>query len=118
MDKNNLYCYKASCLRVIDGDTLELMIDLGLNVHVRERVRLAGIDTSEIYGVKKGSEEYKKGMISKARVEELVLGKDLIILTTKDKKGKYGRYVACVFVDGADVGSTLVKEGLAKEVEY
>lgn len=116
--ENSLYCYKARCLNVVDGDTIDVELSLGFNVYVRERIRLAGINTSEIYGVKKNSEEYKKGMLSTMRAKQLMLGKDLIVKTTKDKKGKYGRYIASVFVDGIDVGDTLIKEGLAKEVKY
>lgn len=111
---DKLYHYNATCTRVVDGDTLDLMIDLGLNTFKKERVRLLGIDTAEIYGVKKDSEEYQKGMKSKARVEELVLNKNLIVNTVRDKKGKYGRYLAYVCVDGQDVGEMLIKEGLAK----
>lgn len=113
-----LYCYKATCLRVVDGDTLDLSIDLGLSTFRKERVRLLNINTSEIYGVKKDSEEYQKGMESKARVEELVMGKDLLIKTYKDKKGKYGRYLCEVYIDDVNVGELLVKEGHAEYKEY
>jgi len=113
MDKN-YYTYRAKCVRVIDGDTLQLSILLGFNVSVEEKVRILGINTSEIYGVKKGSEEYNKGMVSKARVEELVLNKELTVVTHKDKKGKYGRYLAEVYVDEQSIGDILIKEGLAK----
>lgn len=113
----DLYTYRAVCTRVVDGDTVDLQLSLGFNVFMQERVRILGIDTSEIYGVKRGSEEYNKGMLSKVRVEELVMGKDLTVVTHKDKKGKYGRYLAEIFVDDVNVGDLLIKEGLAQKYE-
>ena len=94
-----MYEYKATILRVVDGDTLDLLIDLGMNVHVKERVRLARINTPEIHGVKKDSEEYIKGMQAKLLVETILAGQELIVKTIKDKKGKYGRYIAEIYID-------------------
>ncbi len=55
-----MYQYKAKIVRVIDGDTYEIDIDLGLSVWVRgERVRLYGVNTPEVYGVKRESNEYR-----------------------------------------------------------
>lgn len=65
-----MYNYNAKVLRVIDGDTIEVLVDLGFYVHKEVRIRLKDIDTHEIYGVKKESEEYQKGMESKRFVEE------------------------------------------------
>jgi len=111
----NLYRYKALVKAVIDGDTLDLEIDLGMSIFVRERIRLSGIDTHEIFGVKVGSEEYKLGMKSKSRVEELLTNKTIYIVTTKDKKEKYGRYLAKVYLnDGTCINDLLITEGLAR----
>ena len=97
--KNSLYHYRARCLRVVDGDTLDLEISLGLNTYVRERVRLFGINTPETYGVKKGSQEYLDGMAAKMAVFDLVVDRDLWVETVKDKTGKYGRYLARVYFE-------------------
>lgn len=135
--EENLYLYKAKCLRVIDGDTLELDIDLGLHAHIIEKVRLQGIDTPETYGVKKGSPEYLEGKKATNRVIELVLPegrpKQLWIRTHKDKQGKYGRYVVelwlyipCEHPDDPEqkheefscLNTVLVEEGLAVQKDY
>ena len=116
--EDHLYYYKATCDRVVDGDTLDLTVDLGMHIFIKERVRINGINTSEIYGVKKDSAEYAKGMLSKARTEELVLGKEIYIKTYKDKRGKYGRYICDIFVNGENVGDILVKEGHAEYKTY
>jgi micrococcal nuclease len=113
----NYYLYKATVTRVVDGDTVDLEIDLGMGVFVKERVRLARIDTPETYGVKKDSEEYKAGMKAKERLEELVKGKEIALETVKDKKGKYGRYLGEIYINDIDwtnVNSLLIHEGHAK----
>lgn len=115
---NPTYQYKAECLRVVDGDTIDLRVDLGMKIEHRVRVRLQGINTPETYGVKKDSEEYKLGLAAKERLIELIMGKSLTVVTEKDKTGKYGRYIATIYVDEVDVNDTLVKEGHAKEVTY
>jgi len=119
----SLYIYKAKCTRVVDGDTVNLSVELGLDISIDMRVRLLGIDTPETYGVKKGSEEYKAGILAKEELERLILNKDIIIITEKDKKGKYGRYLARIYTDldensptfdDSCVNDILVKEGFAK----
>tara|TARA_Y100000310_G_C20486718_1_gene717214 strand:- start:392 stop:760 length:369 start_codon:yes stop_codon:yes gene_type:complete len=111
------YLYKATVTRVVDGDTVDLEVDLGMNIFVKERVRLARINTPETYGVKKDSEEYKAGIKAKERLIELVENKQVAIETIKDKKGKYGRYIAELYVfeeDWFSVNTLLLDEGLAE----
>lgn len=108
-----LYEYDAKLVKVVDGDTLDLEVDLGFNIRHEIRVRLLGVDTPETYGVKKESEEYQAGIKAKERVEELCTGKDLTVFTYKDKTGKYGRYLAQIVVDNINVGEQLIEEGLA-----
>jgi len=94
------YCYLAKVVSVVDGDTVDLDIDLGCNVHIMERCRLAGINAPETYGVKKDSEEYMAGIAVKEWLEEEIGGKEIMIRTIKDKKGKFGRYlveIGCPF---------------------
>lgn len=118
-----LYWYSAVCDRVVDGDTLDLTFDLGMRVHMKERVRVYGINTPEIYGVKKDSEEYERGCLASARVKELIEGKRIWVNTKKDKKGKYGRYLVIIFYEddngtSRSLAQTLVAEGLAEVREY
>jgi len=106
------YCYKAVVERVVDGDTIDVLISLGFNVKIKERLRLSGIDSPETYGVKKESDEYAAGMIAKNRLIELVENKDIIVKT--EKKGKYGRYIAEIFINEQSVNQILLSEGLVK----
>lgn len=71
----DLWQYRAAVERVVDGDTVDLEIDLGFGVTLtgdEARVRLRNIDTAEIYGTPEGSEEYEAGQQHKTFVEEWV----------------------------------------------
>ena len=57
-----LYEYRAELKRVVDGDTYDFTVDLGFRVSKDIRIRMLGVDTAETYGVKKESDEYKRGM--------------------------------------------------------
>ena len=89
-----MYEYRATIVKIIDGDTVDVDIDLGFNVVLRdERVRIAGIDTPE--SRTRDLEEKKFGLAAKARVKEL-LGKTCTLKTQinksgEDMKGKFGR---------------------------
>lgn len=113
-----MYEYKAKCLRILDGDTIEVLLYLGFGISFTEKVRLYGIDTPETFRRKKDSEEYKAGMVAKNRVKELIKGKEITVKTIKDKKGKYGRYLAIIYIDDVNLNELLLSEGLAKETEY
>ena len=108
------YVYAAKCVKVIDGDTLDLDIDLGFHVIIRQRVRLRGIDTPELRGPDKARAE-------KARDEVAcyAMDVDLIIRTERDKTDKYGRMLADVWVDElvTSLSDHLVGRGLARRYD-
>jgi micrococcal nuclease len=89
-----MYEYRATIIKIVDGDTVDVDIDLGFNVVLKdERVRIAGIDTPE--SRTRDLEEKKFGLAAKARVKEL-LGKTCVLQTQinkngEDMKGKFGR---------------------------
>jgi len=104
------YCYKARCVSVYDGDTVTLDISLGFNVVMhKQKVRLLGINTPEVRG-----EERELGLVSRDRLRELIDDKDVIIVTHRDKGGKYGRLLATIYLDGVNINQQLVDEGLAE----
>jgi len=95
-----MYQYNAIIRKVVDGDTVEIDIDLGLSSWVHsEKIRLYGIDTPEVYGVKKGSPEWELGNKSSEFVKQNLKENDgVIIETIKDKKEKFGRYLGLIFI--------------------
>ena len=86
-----MYEYKCKIVRVVDGDTVDVDIDLGFGVWMhKERVRLYGIDTPE--SRTRDLEEKKFGLFAKKYVEEyLPVGTSQTLKTHKDGVGKYGR---------------------------
>ena len=86
-----MYEYSCKIVRVVDGDTVDVDIDLGFGVWMHnERIRLHGIDTPE--SRTRDLEEKKFGLLAKDQVEHF-LPKDSIqtLVTVKDKAGKFGR---------------------------
>tara|TARA_R110000851_G_scaffold62941_7_gene144155 strand:+ start:267 stop:722 length:456 start_codon:yes stop_codon:yes gene_type:complete len=84
--------YRAKVVRVIDGDTFEVEVDLGFRVMRSMRIRLLGVDTPEL---RRGSaESKKKGAEAKAWVEDLILGRWVLIDSTTTKS--FDRWVAAV----------------------
>jgi micrococcal nuclease len=87
-----MYEYNAKILRIVDGDTIDVDIDLGFGVWIhKERVRLEGIDTPE--SRTKDLEEKKFGLLSKEYVRGLLPVGSIVKLVCKsyDSKGKFGR---------------------------
>jgi len=113
-----MYTYLVKILKVIDGDTIDVLIDLGFSIWVKQRIRFANINAPEIKG-----KEKRKGLKAKKFVENQLKESKLIKLKIfKMKKGKYGRYIANVyFYDGVfwrNLNDILVSKKLAKYVEY
>ena len=111
---NELYHYRATVIKVYDGDTITVNIDLGFKVSLaKEKIRLYRINAPEMRG-----EEKAKGKISRNWLREQILGKEVILVTKKDKKGKYGRWLADVWFDDICMNDELVKQGLAEYKSY
>ena len=112
-NKPEPYIYKATIERVVDGDTIDVTLDLGFDVRLhKQRCRLAGIDTPE--SRTRDLAEKKLGLYAKERLKELCIGS----ITIKSfGKGKYGRILAIPYTeDGKDICQLLIKECHA--VEY
>ncbi len=86
-----MYEYKCKIIKVIDGDTADVDIDLGFGVWMKkQRIRFAGIDTPE--SRTRDLEEKKYGLAAKAFVESyLPVGSTRTLITVKDERGKFGR---------------------------
>jgi len=100
--ESKVYQHQARLVELIDGDTLTVDVDLGFRTTSQWRVRLAGVDTGEIYGTEKQSAEYQRGKDHEAFVEgwldDARTGYDgewpLIVLSVE--KGKYGRFISAI----------------------
>ena len=114
-----MYEYNATITRVVDGDTVDVVIDLGLGTSKLERLRLFGINAPETRG-----EERDVGLAAKQWLEAQLdmIGFKVVIRTHKDKKGKFGRYLADIFapvqVHGESINQRMVRAGHAKAASY
>ena len=107
-----MFEYNCILRRVVDGDTIDVDVDLGFKVFlVKERVRLMGIDTPE--SRTRNLAEKELGLASKQMLKDL-LPKKFIIRTHKDGKGKFGRILGEPIVDGVDICQQLIDEGHAR----
>jgi len=112
-----MYEYKCKVLRVIDGDTIDVLADLGFKVYKKIRVRFHGIDAPETRTRNKA--EKKRGFAAKARLVELLDKKEVIIECICI--GKFGRAICEVYTQFAPetrlhINKTLVLEGHAENI--
>ena len=113
------YIYRAKLDRVVDGDTVDALIDVGFDIWFKKRIRFKGVDTWE--SRTRNLEEKKKGLAAKARTKELlekVSSKSGYFRIKSYGLGKYGRVLAEVFIMDKDgkqwnVNETLIAEGHA-----
>ena len=107
-----MYKYKAKVNRVVDGDTVDALVDLGFDTWKKVRIRMMGLNAPE--SRTRDLEEKKKGLAAKDRLKEL-LNKEAFVLQSHGV-GKYGRCLGELFVDEININKQLIKEGHA--VEY
>ncbi len=116
MDK---YIYRGKLLRVVDGDTIDALIDVGFDIWLKKRVRYSAIDTWE--SRTRNLEEKKLGLAAKARNKELlekVSSKPNYFRIKSHGLGKYGRLLGEIYIQDKDgqqicVNKQLIKEGHA-----
>ncbi len=112
MTQPSPYSYRVkSIVKIIDGDTFDCIMDLGFDVLLEARVRMAGIDTPE--SRTRDLEEKKFGLLAK---EWLIahLNDDIIISTELDnEKGKFGRVLGTVWAEGTNINEKMIEEHMA-----
>ena len=92
---DKLYFYRAKVVSVYDGDTCTVDIDLGMKMWVhREKIRLSRIDAPEMRGA-----EREQGILSRDFLRGLILDREIMLQTQKDKQGKYGRYLGEIWLE-------------------
>lgn len=111
---NPSYTYRAVVRSIYDGDTMRVDIDLGCNVWLKnESIRVMGIDAPELRGV-----EREAGLQSRDWLRgQLPTGTPITIRTHLDKRGKYGRLVAEIFLDGVNIGQAMINAAMASKYE-
>lgn len=95
-----MFEYKATPLRVIDADTIYVIIDVGFSIQIQQTLRLPGIDCHERFT--------EAGRNATVFVKDLITGTTGTIKTTKDKE-KYGRYLSDYYFNGTSLITELLK---------
>ena len=113
MSKSNLYHYRAKVRRVVDADTIDVILDLGFDLHMEARIRFAGINAPE--SRTRDLVEKQKGLESKRFVEDWLGNCDAVIVQTQlDKKGKFGRILGNILNgEGACLNDEMISLGHA-----
>ena len=108
-----MYEYSCTVDRVVDGDTCDVVLDLGFDILYRCRVRLYGIDTPE--SRTRDKDEKVRGKLASAFLQEAIDSGDKVVIETKlkDSKGKFGRVLGNVMVDGVNINQMMIDNHLA-----
>ena len=110
-----MYEYKViEITKVVDGDTVDVLIDLGFGVSYHQRVRLAGIDAPE--SRTRNLQEKKLGLESKEYLKHRIEScNSVVIKTEKDDTGKFGRILGWLFLDGdpESINHEMIRSGYA-----
>tara|TARA_R110000824_G_C14795245_1_gene633750 strand:+ start:65 stop:397 length:333 start_codon:yes stop_codon:yes gene_type:complete len=110
-----MYEYNAKLDRVVDGDTVDAMIDLGFDTWVHKRIRLEGIDAPETRT--RDLDEKAQGFITKDRLVGLLEASDGDFVLVSHGVGKYGRCLGTILIGEQNINELLISEGLAEVYE-
>jgi len=108
-----MYEYSCEVDRVVDGDTVDVVLDLGFDILYRSRVRLYGIDTPE--SRTRDKDEKVRGKLAGSFLKEAIDNGNKVIIETKlkDSKGKFGRVLGNVIIDGININQLMIENYLA-----
>ena len=108
-----MYEYSCKVDRVVDGDTIDVVLDLGFDIMFKSRVRLYGIDTPE--SRTRNKDEKVRGKMAGSFLKDAVDNGTKVIIETKlkDSRGKYGRVLGNVIVDGVNINQVMIDNYLA-----
>ena len=104
-----MYEYSCKVTRVVDGDTCDCLIDCGFNFLHKCRVRLYGIDTPE--SRTRNKDEKVRGKMAAAFLKDAIKNGDKVVIQTKlkDSRGKFGRVLGEIIVDGVNINQAMVE---------
>ena len=108
-----MYEYRVKeVAKVVDGDTVDLVLDLGFKLYKKERCRVAGIDTPE--SRTRDLKEKKYGLEAKAYLQDVLKNAENLTVRT-EKDGKYGRMLGWLFADNIDgsINQLMIEAGMA-----
>lgn len=112
-----LYQYKAKVIRVVDADTVDAEVDVGFGLTMTQRFRVNDYDAPETYRPRNEAEKVH-GKLATAKAIELLMGKDVLLKSTK-VAGIYGRFGADIWLEnGENFIEVMINEGYEKKKNY
>ena len=112
-----MYTYQAQVTRVVDGDTIDALVDLGFDIHKSIRIRLVGMNAPE--SRTRDLEEKKLGLAAKTRLIEILQSNENKFVLESQGVGKYGRCLGELFITMDEketcINKQLILEGHAYE---
>jgi len=114
----NLYTYKVKeVISIYDGDTMKAIIDMGFGIFTKQTLRFKDIDAPEVRGDERESGLKSRNWLRDKIYSAIDNGDEIYIKTTKDKKGKYGRLIADVFLEneGRSLNEQMLNKGHAEK---
>ena len=106
-----MYIYSAKCLKVVDGDTIDVRVDLGFDTFKKIRIRLVGINAPE--SRTRDLEEKERGLAAKARVKQLISENKNKFVLHSQGVGKFGRCLGEIYLGDSKLNDILINEGHA-----
>ena len=103
-----MYEYNCKVEKIVDGDTIDVVLDLGFDILYKSRVRLYGIDTPE--SRTRNLDEKARGKMAAAFLRKAIEEGEKVCIQTKlkDSRGKFGRVLGDVVVDGVNINQSMV----------
>ena len=105
--------YNCKITRVVDGDTLACIIDLGFNITIKQRIRMYGINAPESRTT--DLKEKEKGIAAKNRLEQLLKDNDYDCVLKSYGVGKFGRCLGEIFIDKVNINNQFIEDGWGKQ---
>ena len=108
-----MYEYGCEVDRVVDGDSIDVTLDLGFDILFKTRVRLYGIDTPE--SRTRNKDEKARGKLSAKFLQDAINTAEQVVIRTKlkDSRGKFGRVLGIVVCDGKDINEAMIDNFMA-----
>ena len=103
-----MYEYACEVERVVDGDTVDVVLNLGFDIMYKSRVRLYGIDTPE--SRTRNLDEKARGKMAGAFLKNAIDTGEKVVIQTKlkDSRGKFGRVLGNIIVDGININQLMI----------
>lgn len=100
-----MFTYKAILEKVIDGDTIDVTIDLGFEIYARKRLRLAGINAPETRTL--------EGIAAKEFLQAYLLPGETLSISTRKGPDLYNRWIAVVWAGDTEINNLMLEKGMA-----